>query len=121
MAGRGVIQDRLARMELSLRAARLLTLDVYRDAWRTLEGGDTPSIKQHCEMRAAAVHATEVGCDVVTEVFRHAGGSAVYDKNRLQQILRDINVAAQHRLVSEAAFENLGQAMLDMPDADPMR
>ena len=121
MAGRGVIQDRLARMELSLRAARLLAIDVNRSAWETLEGGVAPSIEQHCEMRAAATHATEVGCSVVTEVFRHAGGSAVYEKNALQQILRDINVAAQHRMVSEAAYENLGQAMLGLPDVNPMR
>ncbi len=121
MAGRGVIQDRLARMELRLRAARLLAIDVNRAAWTTLQGGDAPSVEQHCEMRAAATYCTEVAAEVVSEVFRHAGGSAVYLDNALQQILRDINVAAQHRMVSEAAYENLGQAMLGFGNVNPMR
>ncbi len=121
MAARGVIQDRLARMELRLRAARLLAIDVNRAAWATLQGGDALSVEQHCEMRAAATYCTEVAAEVVGEVFRHSGGGAVYLENAMQQILRDINVAAQHRMVSEAAYENLGQVMLGVTDVNPMR
>jgi alkylation response protein AidB-like acyl-CoA dehydrogenase len=121
MAQRPVVQQALARMELTLRAARLLAIDANRDAWATLQAGGVPSVAQHCEMRAAATYATEVALETVTQVFRHAGGSAIYDQSPLQQILRDINVAAQHRMVSEAAYENLGQAMLGMQDVNPMR
>jgi hypothetical protein len=32
-----------------------------------------------------------------------------------------MNVAAQHLMVSEIAYENLGQMILGLPDADPMR
>lgn len=35
----------------------------------------------------------------------------------LQQRLRDIDVAAQHLLVSEIAYENLDQFILDLPGA----
>jgi alkylation response protein AidB-like acyl-CoA dehydrogenase len=35
--------------------------------------------------------------------------------------LRDINAAAQHLMVSDAAYENYGQCLLGLPDADPMR
>jgi hypothetical protein len=35
--------------------------------------------------------------------------------------LRDINAAAQHLMVSDAAYENYGQFLLGLPDADPMR
>ena len=54
-------------------------------------------------------------------IAAHAGGSAIYLQNVLQQCLRDINVAAQHRMVSEASFENLGQILLGVADVNPMR
>lgn len=121
MATRPVIQDALARMELKLRAARLLAIDVNEDAWRTLEAGGEVSVQQQCELRAAATYSTEVAVDIVTEAFRHAGGSAIYTQHALQQMLRDINVAAQHRMVSAAAYENLGRALLGVPEVNPMQ
>jgi alkylation response protein AidB-like acyl-CoA dehydrogenase len=72
-------------------------------------------------MRSAAAFATEVAADIVTQAFRFAGGGAVYRTHRLQRFLRDINVAAQHLMASEMAYEAYGQFLLGMPDADPMR
>ena len=72
-------------------------------------------------MRAAATHATEVAADVVTRAFRFAGGAAAYRSQRLQRLLRDINVGAQHLMVSDIAYETHGQLMLGLPDVDPMR
>jgi hypothetical protein len=34
---------------------------------------------------------------------------------------RDINVAAQHLMVSDITYETHGQFALGLPDADPMR
>jgi alkylation response protein AidB-like acyl-CoA dehydrogenase len=62
-----------------------------------------------------------VALQVVMEVFRFSGGGAIYEKNILQQCLRDMNAAAQHLLVSEIAYENLGQALLGATDLSPMR
>jgi len=59
--------------------------------------------------------------EIDTRAFRFSGGGAVYDGSVLQQCLRDINVAAQHLMVSDIAYENLGQFMLGQPDASAMR
>ena len=45
------------------------------------------------------------------------GKDELFDEYRHVLGLRDINVAAQHLLVSEIAYENLGQFILDRPDA----
>ena len=121
IAGRGIIQDALGRMELKLRAARLLAIDTNDKAWGKLQAGQEVSVVDHCELRAVAAYATEIAVEIVSAVFRHAGGSAIYVQNALQQMLRDINVAAQHRVVSEAAFGNVGQAMVGDPDVNPRR
>jgi len=60
-----------------------------------------------------------VALDVVTAAFRFAGGSAVYDASVLQRCLRDLNAGAQHFMVSDSAYEGLGQLLLGLP-GEPM-
>ena len=70
------------------------------------------------EMRATAVLCTDVALEVATQSFRYAGGSALYQQNRLQMCWRDVNAGAQHFAVSDVAYENLGQYMLNLPQAN---
>ena len=71
-------------------------------------------------MRSVATLATEVAVEVTTRAFRAGGGTTLYLTNSLQRCLRDINAAAQHLMVSDVAYENYGQFLLGLPDADPM-
>jgi alkylation response protein AidB-like acyl-CoA dehydrogenase len=121
LEARPTFQRAVGLSELRLRSARALVMEVNAEAWSMLAGGQTPPPRLHAQMRAAAAFATEVAADIVTEAFRFAGGGAVYRTHRLQRLLRDINVAAQHLMVSETAYEAYGQFLLGMPDADPMR
>ncbi len=121
ISARPSIQRALGASELKLRAARNLALDVNADVWRAVQDGRPPTCRQQCELRAAATYCTEIALDVVTETFRYAGGSAIYETNVLQQCLRDLNAAAQHLMVSEVAYENLGQTLLGATNVNPMR
>lgn len=107
--------------DLRLRAARALVLEIFAEAWAALCAGQIPSPRMQAEMRGVAAFATEVAVDITTQAFRYAGGAAVYRTQRLQRCLRDINVAAQHLMVSDIAYETHGQFALGLPDADPMR
>ena len=53
------------------------------------------------------------------QAFRYAGASALYKSSLLQRHLRDINAASQHVTVSDIAYENLGQFILGLPEANP--
>jgi indole-3-acetate monooxygenase len=117
LAARPVVQHMLGEAELKLRAARTLVIELNEQAWRAAQRGDSISGQQQAALRAVATYCTEVAIEVVSQAFRFAGGRAVYESNLLQQCLRDINVAAQHLLVSEIAYENLGQFILDLPEA----
>jgi alkylation response protein AidB-like acyl-CoA dehydrogenase len=59
--------------------------------------------------------------EVLEAVSYISGGTALYVTGVLQRCLRDINAAAQHLMVSDAAYENYGQCLLGLPDADPLR
>ena len=58
--------------------------------------------------------------DIVTRIFRAAGGGALYRAGILQRCLRDIHAGGQHFMVSDSAYERLGQILLGVPDVDPM-
>ncbi len=121
LEARSTFQRAVGLGDLRLRAARGLVLTIYGEAWETVCSGRTPPPRLQAEMRSATAYATEVATEVTTEAFRYAGGAAVFASQRLQRYLRDINVGAQHLMVSDIAYETHGQFALGLPDADPLR
>jgi alkylation response protein AidB-like acyl-CoA dehydrogenase len=119
LAGRPTFHRFLGEAELRLRAARALAVEVNEAAWATVSAGARLTARQHAELRSAAVLATEAALEVTTRALRYAGGSALYDSNVLQRCLRDLNAGAQHFMVSDSAYEGLGQCLLGLP-GDPM-
>jgi alkylation response protein AidB-like acyl-CoA dehydrogenase len=115
LAGRAAFQRFVGEAEMRLRAARALAVEVNERAWEAVAAGATLPPRAHAELRSAAVHATEVALDVTTRAFRFAGGTAVYDANALGRCLRDLNAGAQHFMVSDSAYEGLGQLVLGLP------
>ena len=118
---RPAVQRMLGESEIRLTAAKSLAIKLNDNAFTLVSAGEAVPERLQAELRAIAVHCTEVAVDIVTRAFRFSGGGAVYDGSVLQQCLRDINVAAQHLMVSDIAYENLGQFMLGLPDASAMR
>jgi indole-3-acetate monooxygenase len=117
---RATFQALLGASEIRLRAVRAGAIELFEAAWATAGAGRTPDRCQQAELRSVAVHATETAVEVVTGLFRAAGGAALYRTGLLQRCLRDMNAGAQHFMVSDSAYERLGQIMLGVPDVDPM-
>jgi alkylation response protein AidB-like acyl-CoA dehydrogenase len=120
LATRPSFQGLLGEAEVRWRLLRAGALDLFEAAWTKVSGGTTLSRREQAELRSAATHATETAVEIATALFRAAGGSALYRSHVLQRCFRDINAGAQHLMVSEAAYERLGQIVLGFPDVDPM-
>jgi alkylation response protein AidB-like acyl-CoA dehydrogenase len=120
LADRATFQRFLGSIELRLRAARAIVIELNEAAWNVVSSGGVLTGRQQAELRSAAVHATEIALEAVTNAFRYAGGAALYHANPLQRCLRDLNAAAQHFMVSDSAYEALGQLILEKPNASPM-
>jgi alkylation response protein AidB-like acyl-CoA dehydrogenase len=121
LAARPAVHRVVGVSDLRLRAARTLAMESYAHAWATVCAGHTLPPRVQAELRSVATLATDVALEVTTQAFRASGGTVLYATSVLQRCLRDINAAAQHLMVSEAAYENYGQFVLGLPDADPMR
>ena len=120
LARRPAFQRMLSESDLRLRSVRALNVEVLEEAWEVVCAGSPPPPPLQARMRSCATYTTDVAVDIVTQAFRFAGGAALFDSSVLQRCLRDINAGAQHQMVSDAAYENHGQFMLELPDAKTM-
>ena len=120
LARRAAFQRMLSESDLRLRAARALNVEILEEAWQVVCCGQTPSNPLQAEMRSVCAYSTDVAADVVAQAFRFAGGAALFESSVLQRCLRDINAGAQHQMVSDTAYENHGQFLLNLPDARTM-
>lgn len=119
LVDRPVFQRWMGEADLRLRAARAVTIEIHEKAWRTVSTGQTTEPWLEAEMRTSAVLCTDVAVDIATQAFRYGGGAALFLSNKLQQYMRDANAGAQHLAVSDVAYENHGQFLLGVSEADP--
>lgn len=120
VANRAAFQATLGEAEVRLRLIRAGALDLFEQAWSEVTQGHALSRRQQAELRSAATYATDTAVEIVTALFRAAGGGALYRSGMLQRCFRDINAGAQHLMVSDSSYERLGQILLGFPDVDPM-
>ena len=120
MVDRSAVHALIGHSEMRVRAARALNIEVNQQVWDTVSSGLALSAQEQCAVRSAATYATEVAAEVVNQAFRYAGASAVYASHYMQRCLCDLTVAAQHCMVADTAYEQLGRARLGCDDINPM-
>ena len=115
VAEQQISQMTLAQAEADLRSARLFYYDALDDAWNSALAGDKVTIEQRRDIRLATTNAVNKSVGVVDEMYALGGGSAVYEKSRLQRHFRDINVAKSHIMVAPSTLETIGRLFFGMP------
>lgn len=120
IADRAVFQRAVAEGELRVHASKLLMVDVLERLFAAAEHG-TPAPALQAEARAAAVLCTDEAIAVTSALFRYAGGSAVMLDHMLQRCLRDLYTVQSHFVVSDSAYEILGQLRLGLREDAPLK
>jgi alkylation response protein AidB-like acyl-CoA dehydrogenase len=109
LAASHTAQERYARAEAQVRAARLLLADA---AWHAehfgTDGGDALS----ATVRLTAATVAELCCAAVTALFTTAGTSSLYASSLLERYFRDVHSAAKHITLSPTNVEMAGQYLL---------
>jgi indole-3-acetate monooxygenase len=116
---RQVVHRQIAEADLKLRAARALMHERYGQLWDKLKSGALPEGADIADVRAICVHATEVAIATATMAFHFAGATGLHHPHVLGRIVRDLNVAGIHQVMSDTAYENHGKFRLGLP-ADPL-
>lgn len=107
-----LLQMRIGRAETSWRAARAYLIETVDELWQTLLRGDELSLDLRSRFRQCNLHGFHVANEVTQSMYELAGSTALYRPHPLERALRDQRVAANHLLVREAGYAEIGRVAL---------
>lgn len=116
---RQVVHRFIAEADIKLRAARALMHERYAALFDKVTAGRLPDGADIADVRAICVHATDVAISVATMAYHFAGNTGLHHPNVIGRLLRDLNTAGIHQVMSDTAYENHGKFRLGLP-ADPL-
>jgi indole-3-acetate monooxygenase len=116
---RQIVHRFIGEADLKLRAARALMHQRYDQLWQKVNAGDKPDGPDIADVRAICVYATDVAIEVATMAYHFAGNTGLHHPHVIGRLLRDINTAGIHQVMSDTAYENHGKFRLGLP-ADPL-
>ncbi len=116
---RQVVHRFIGEADLKLRAARALMHERYAALYDKMLAGKSADAADIADVRAMGVYATDIAIWVVTNTYHFAGNTGLHHPHVLGRLLRDLNTAGLHQVMSDTSYENHGKIRLGLP-ADPM-
>jgi indole-3-acetate monooxygenase len=116
---RQVVHRFIAEADLKLRAARALMHERYDRLYDSVSAGTLPDGAAIADVRAICVYATDIAIETATICYHFAGNTGLHHPHVIGRLLRDINTAGIHQVMSDTAYENHGKFRLGLP-ADPL-
>lgn len=114
LAQRAHAQSQIALAQSSLHAARLLLHDAADAIDTAAAHGEPVTEMLRARLRAAMSYAASVSRDVMSTCQSLASSSAIYTGNRIERLVRDGQVAAQHMILSPTHLDILGRLTLGL-------
>ena len=108
----------VARADVLIKSARGLLWEVTTRCYDNARENEHVDYALRAEMAQALTYGVRNGKEAVQLIFEQAGVDAVKRGNPIELCLRDVLTAAQHALVSEPAYDTIGQYLItrDRPD-----
>ncbi len=100
-----------AKAEATLRAAKALLLESWRDAQVALDKGEHLSRRQHTLVRLSLTNVTAALAEVANFVYLAAGTTALR-RGTIQRLVRDVHAGTQHVTSSPAVLQNCGRELV---------
>jgi alkylation response protein AidB-like acyl-CoA dehydrogenase len=116
---RQVVHRFIAEADLKLRAVRALMHERYERLYNSVSAGNLPEGADIADVRAICVYATDVAIETATMAYHFAGNTGLHHPHVIGRLLRDLNTAGLHQVMSDTAYENHGKFRLGLP-ADPL-
>jgi alkylation response protein AidB-like acyl-CoA dehydrogenase len=116
---RQVVHRQIAEADLKLRAARALMHERYGQLWQKVSARALPEGADIADVRAICVHATDTAIATATMAYHFSGNTGLHHPHVIGRLLRDLNTAGIHQVMSDTAYENHGKFRLGLP-ADPL-
>lgn len=109
-------QEQYAKAEATYRSARAFVFETWNDVRRTLERGESLSVRQHTLIRLAMANVTWSAHEVAQFVYKSAGTLGLR-AGTIQRLFRDMHAGTQHVTASPPVFQNAGRELAGLaPD-----
>jgi indole-3-acetate monooxygenase len=112
---RQIVHRFIGEADLKLRAARALLHERYEQLFDIARAGKIPDGAAIADVRAAAVYATDIAVETATQAYHFAGNTGLHHPHVIGRLLRDLNTAGIHQVMSDTAYENHGKYRLGLP------
>jgi alkylation response protein AidB-like acyl-CoA dehydrogenase len=110
-----VAQVDMARAEALVRSGRAFLFDELHKLWDAAAAGIPASLESRALVRLAAWRAAQNAIEAVDLMYALAGGTALFEINRLERCFRDVHAAGQHvALATMSNLEPVGRVMLGL-------
>jgi alkylation response protein AidB-like acyl-CoA dehydrogenase len=111
-ADRATVQERVARAQALIQAARNTLQTTVREAWDAVQDGSRITGPTCVPMGLAASFALDASVRAV-DLLYEAGGSSVFrDDSPVQKAFRDLQTLRQNAIASWSRYESLGKIIL---------
>ena len=111
LAQRSEYQKEYGIIEGGFLAAESILIRTIKEAEEEAEKGSCSKTTK-AKVRLATAQCTALCTTCVTQAYQLAGGSSVWDKNKLSEVMRDMHVVTQHGMVNASNFKTAGSALL---------
>jgi len=111
LSRQAMTQDKIGKISGNLLAAENVFYSTILEGQQATEHGDaTTQLK--AKIRLAACTCTQLCLKVVRDAYEMAGGSAIWQTNKLEELHRDMHVVSQHGMASNANYRVAGSVGL---------
>ena len=112
-----VFQNRLAKLEARLRAARAYLHQAADEVQAAAEVREVLTLDDRAALKLATVHVINEAVDVITETYRAAGNTAIFPENGFERRFRDALTASQQVQARDGNYTTIGRTLLGLePD-----
>src|SRR5262249_19587011 len=115
LSERLTVQERVAKAEAAVRAARAFFYEMVDEVWDTVVQGAPLTERKLALFRLANMHAMAAAAQAVDLVYHAAGTSSIFTSSPLERFFRDMHVATQHRGASPEELYQAGRVLLGLP------
>jgi alkylation response protein AidB-like acyl-CoA dehydrogenase len=114
-----VIQTRLAEVEAQLASARAYQQQVLDEVWQTVDRTRELAMQDRVRIRLATTYAINEATNVVEQVYRLAGATAIFESQPFERRFRDAHAVSQQVQGRHTNYETVGRFMLGL-DVDTL-
>ena len=109
-----VFQTRIAELEAGLGAAKAYQQETLKSVWDDVLTSGTLAVANRARIRLACTYAINQATEVVHQIYRLAGSSAIFENLPFERRFRDMHAVSQQMQARQSHYETVGRQIMGL-------